>query len=537
MKRIAPLAVLLSSLVVVLGMAPATAAGLDRSDVAAQQAKGERVVRVETGALRGRDAHGTWTFDDIPYAAPPVGALRWSPPQPAAAWSGARDATRPGNRAWQAKDNGFGLLPVDLNPGRTPQPMSEDSLDLNVRTPGGTDRPVLVWIHGGSFTGGSGAAYDTTKLAAKGIVVVTINYRLGALGFLADPALDPQGTGGDYGLQDQQAALRWVQRNIASFGGDPHRVTIAGESAGGISVAAHLVAPGSRGLFSAAILESGDASSTVPLAKAREASETFVTKTLGVPNGPDRAASLRALGAKEITDKQDQLTYPIPLGHLNYSQKPWLVSGGSVLPEDPATAIRAGRAARVPVLTGTNKDEMRILGFLVAKSGPVTSASYGDYLDFMGGPAALVHYPLVPGAQPPVALGAALTDGWVGDVRDQALALSRRAPVYAYEFADRAPALPGATFDLGAYHTAELPYLFGVADLPVRLTADQQRLSRQMVDYWANFVRTGNPNGIRTATTWPTLPAAVSFGNGATTIDSTFLADHQWDFWSTQRRP
>ncbi|MEV6671871.1 carboxylesterase family protein [Streptomyces sp. NPDC051162] len=539
-RRVTPLAMLLTVVTLVLGVFPAQAAG---GDTVASHGP---VIRVETGALRGRAELGTWAFNGIPYAAPPTGERRWSPPAPAAAWSGVRDATRPGNRAMQA-DNGFGLLAVNLNPARTPQPMSEDSLDLNVRTtPGATNRPVLVWIHGGSFTGGSGDAYDTTKLVRQGIVTVTVNYRLGALGFLADPALDPQATGGDYGLQDQQAALRWVQRNIAAFGGDPGRVTIAGESAGGISVAAHLVAPGSRGLFGAAVLESGDASSTVPLKTAQKMSEKFTTETLGVGPGPDRAARLRALDAKTITDKQvrqggqEGLAYPVPLGRLNYITGPWLVSGGSVLPEDPATAIRAGRAARVPVLIGTNKDEMRILGFLAAQlDSPINAENYGPTLSAMGGAAALARYPLAPGSPAPIALGRALTDGWVGDVWDQARSLSRQAPVYAYEFADRAPALPGADFDLGAYHTAELPYLFDVADLPVRLNTQQRQLSRTMVEYWANFIRTGNPNGSGARITWPRLPSAVTLreGGAAITTSSAFAADHNWAFWRDQPLP
>ncbi|MGW6791586.1 carboxylesterase/lipase family protein [Streptomyces chartreusis] len=529
----APAVALLAVLLLTVGMRPTHARAVSSTTQVAEQ------VRIETGALRGRSEHGTLAFHNIPYAAPPTGELRWKAPSPAASWHGVRDATRPGNRAMQPEDS-FGLLPVNLAPGRTPQPVSEDSLNLTVRTtPGAHKKPVLVWIHGGSFTGGSGDAYDTTKLTKKGVVTVSVNYRLGALGFLADPALDPEGTGGDYGLQDQQAALRWVQRNIASFGGDPDRVTIAGESAGGISVAAHLVAPGSRGLFDAAILQSGDASSTVPLKAAQKASKQFVSETLGLKRGPGLAARLRALDAKTITAKQGKLAFPVPLGRLNYTKAPWLVSGGTVLPEDPDTAIREGRAAKVPVLTGTTKDEMRIVGFLQSQSNePVTSENYGPTLASMSSPAAVEHYPLGPGDQPAITLGRALTDGWVSDVRRQGLQLSRNAHVYAYEFTDDAPTLPGSDFDLGAYHTAELPYLFDVADLPLRLNAQQQRLSQRMIGFWAEFARTGNPNGQAATTDWPRLPAAVSLGDGRAdvTSEAEFATEHEWDFWKTQSR-
>ncbi|MGC0417808.1 carboxylesterase/lipase family protein [Embleya sp. AB8] len=540
-SKVAALVATTTAAVLGLGTTPGTAVASDGGAPPGRAVRPASVVRTDSGALRGAADHGTWTFDGVPYAAPPVGDLRRRSPAPVTPWTGVRDATRPGNRAMQPAD-GSGLLPVDLNPGHTPRPMSEDSLDLNVRTPFGSHLPVLVWIHGGSFTGGSGAAYDTSALARKGIVVVSVNYRLGPLGFLADPSLDPEGTGGDYGLQDQQAALRWVKRNIAAFGGDPHRVTIAGESAGGISVAAHLVAPGSLGLFDAAVMESADASSTIPLETARQTGADYVTNVLGVPTGPDRARQLRDLDVRKITAAESRsatkLGYPIPLGRLpTYGRGSWLVSGGSVLPENPADAIRAGRAARVPVLTGTNKDEMRIFGFLMEKAGyPITDASYPGNLRDMGVPAALDRYPLTAGARPPVVLGTALTDAWVGDVRSQAHDLAKYAPVYAYEFADTAPALPGQAFDLGAYHTAELPYLFNVADLPVRLNAEQRRLSRQLIEYWANFVRTGDPNGPRVRTTWPTLPSAVAFRPGGTVVahDDEFAAEHNWAFWRNQ---
>src|SRR5690348_1421267 len=208
------------------------------------------IVRIDGGLVRGADAAGVNSFLGLPYAAPPTGNLRWRPPQPAAAWTGVRDATTFGPSCPQA-----------ASPFAPPGPFSEDCLYLNVYAPAGHGsgaggRPVLVWIHGGGLTQDAGRDYGGAKLAADGAVVVTINYRLGALGFLAHPALASHGAAGNYGLMDQQAALRWVRHNIARFGGDPDNVTIAGQSAGGLSVLAQMVSPGARGLFQRAIVQS-----------------------------------------------------------------------------------------------------------------------------------------------------------------------------------------------------------------------------------------------------------------------------------------
>ncbi|MGN6176819.1 MAG: carboxylesterase/lipase family protein, partial [Streptosporangiaceae bacterium] len=247
------------------------------------------VVSTGDGAVRGTTVGTVGEFLGIPYAAPPIGNLRWRPPAAAASWHGVRDATQFGPSCPQAL-TGNPLLP--------PGPISEDCLYLNVYAPavnsddqGG--RPVLVWIHGGGLVQDGARDYDGSELAADGVVVVTINYRLGALGFLAHPALAsrPGGAAGNYGLMDQQAALRWVQRNIARFGGDPDNVTIAGQSAGGLSVLAQMVSPGARGLFQRAIVESGTfALNQRPLATAETAGETFAT-AVGCPD--QSAACLR----------------------------------------------------------------------------------------------------------------------------------------------------------------------------------------------------------------------------------------------------
>ena len=244
------------------------------------------VAQTKAGALRGTVAADHRYFAGIPYAAPPVGPLRWQPPAPMPSWTGFRDATRPGPRCIQDVSN-------DVDGRRT----SEDCLTLNVWTPPPSDepRPVMVWIHGGSFINGSGDIYNARRLASRGdIVVVTINYRLGALGFLAHPALGPAGDVGNYGLADQQAALRWVHDNIAGFGGDPDKVTIAGESAGGMSVCDHLVAPGSEGLFSAAIIQSGPCQAQYDLPAAERASLQYAAEA-GCGDPATAAQCLRAL--------------------------------------------------------------------------------------------------------------------------------------------------------------------------------------------------------------------------------------------------
>src|SRR6516225_6806409 len=242
--------------VLAVGVA-ATFLGASAGGAAAAPSSGNSgpVVRIGGGLVRGADNGGVSTFLGLPYAAPPTGNLRWRPPQPASSWSGVRDATQFGPSCPQA---------LTRNPLLPPGPISEDCLYLNVYAPpvGSNDqggRPVLVWIHGGGLVQDGARDYDGSKLAAAGAVVVTINYRLGALGFLAHPALAsrPGGAAGNYGLMDQQAALRWVQRNIARFGGDPDNVTIAGQSAGGLSVLAQMVSPGARGLFQRAIVQSG----------------------------------------------------------------------------------------------------------------------------------------------------------------------------------------------------------------------------------------------------------------------------------------
>ena len=326
------------------------------------------IVRIDGGLVRGASAAGVNSFLGLPYAAPPTGNLRWRPPQPASSWSGVRDATQFGASCPQARMG---------NPFLPPGTISEDCLYLNVYTPTSQQqrcsRPVLVWIHGGGLVQDGGRNYDGTKLAADGAVVVTINYRLGALGFLAHPALAsrPGGAAGNYGLMDQQAALRWVQRNIAQFGGDPRNVTIAGQSAGGLSVLAQMVSPGARGLFQRAIVQSGTfALNQRPLATAEAAGQTFAT---AVGCADQTAACLRSVPVSDLVS--------------NFGVEIPGVVDGSVLTQPIGTALARGQFARVPVINGITHDEE-----LLFVAGLGITVSQGTNIPLAGDPTNPANY-------------------------------------------------------------------------------------------------------------------------------------------------
>jgi para-nitrobenzyl esterase len=505
---------------------------------------GAPTVRTDGGAVRGMTAGTVDEFLGIPYAAPPTGNLRWRPPQPPPEWQGVRDDTQ------------FApSCPQPPGPFAPPGPFREDCLYLNVYTPnrdadhrllrGGDEDglPVLVWIHGGGLTEEAGRNYDGSKLATDGTVVVTINYRLGALGFLAHPALAsrPGGPAGNYGLMDQQAALRWVRDNIARFGGDPRNVTIAGQSAGGLSVLAQMISPGSRGLFQKAIIQSGSfALNQRPLADAEAAGEAFAAQA-GCPD--QTAACLRQLPV-------DDLVNP------NFVEIPG-VADGKVLTEPIGTALAAGQFARVPVLNGTNHDEERLfvsIGLTVSQGTdvliaekPVTPDNYQTNIAAaLGVPAAraaaiAAEYP--PAAYPsPDAAFSTL----VGDASFACPALqidqltSQRVPTYAYEFNDdNAPQLftpPGLVAPV-ATHESELPYLFDLpnAPFPPQLSVGQQALAASMSAAWANFAARGSP--ATRAVNWP----AFGGGHSAQMLslvppqpqpETDFSARHHCAFWA-----
>jgi para-nitrobenzyl esterase len=481
------------------------------------------VVRVADGQVRGKKAGGVDEYLGLPYAAPPVGPLRWRPPQPPAHWHGIRAASSFAPHCPQPA----GVF------GRAS--MSEDCLYLNVFAPAAhrdSGLPVMVWIHGGALVAGESDDYDPSGLVADGVIVVTINYRLGALGFLAHPALaGPGGATGDYGLMDQQAALRWVQRNIRAFGGNPANVTLFGESAGGQSVLLQLISPAAHGLFARAIAESGGyALSPVSLASAEAGGRAFAAKA-GCAD--QTAQCLRSLPVATILADQD------PSG-------PTPDIDGLVLTEQPRTALASGNFSHVPVIDGSNHDEWRLFVALATFEGqPVTRANYqstiASTLHVSGRLAALIEneYPLSAYGSPALAMSAVGTDAIFACptlLLDQDM--SRYVATYAYEFNDEnAPAsYPSPGFPYAATHAAELQYLFGLpAGSHGTLSAQQQRLAEVMREEWTSFAKSGVPSSPGAAV-WPRFTTAgqrmLSLVPPEPEPEASFSAEHNCGFWA-----
>jgi para-nitrobenzyl esterase len=516
---------LLAAAGLTLGSLVAVTPAVSASTFGGHGAPGGPVVGTAGGVVRGLASGAVDEFLGIPYAAPPVGALRWRPPQPAARWHGVRDATQFAPHCPQPA--------TPFGQGST----SEDCLFLNVFTAshhsGGSHHPVMVWIHGGALVTGESDDYLPTKLVADGVTVVTINYRLGALGFLAHPALaDAKGQSGDYGLMDQQAALRWVQRNIASFGGDPRDVTVFGESAGGLSTLSQVASPQARGLFQRAIVESGSYNlSQASLASAEAAGQTFAAQA-GCTS--QTAACLRSLPVATVLANEDAAGYT---PNIN----------SEVLPQTLKTAFATGDFNRVPVINGTNRDEWRLFVAVSELEGnPVTAANYQSMIaSTLGVPAAAAviaaKYPLSAYPSPSVALGAVGTDAIFACPAltiDQSV--SHFVPTFAYEFNDEnAPEdfLPPVSFPYGAAHASEIQYLMDLptAAFPGALSAAQQQLATTMKGYWANFASRGFPAS-SAAPFWPlfhTLTQRVqSLVPPSPRTETDFAATHNCLFWT-----
>jgi para-nitrobenzyl esterase len=485
------------------------------------------VVTTDTGSVRGAIADGLRVFRGIPYAAPPVGGLRWKPPQAHARWSGVLATTQFGSSCPQALGP-FGVPGTD-----------EDCLFLNVYTPskanaGSKSLPVMFWIHGGSLTSGEGTDYDPTQLVKRGVIVVTINYRLGLLGFLAHPALSAESSthdSGDYGLMDQQFALGWVKRNIAHFGGNPSNVTIFGESAGGLSVRSELVSPSGQGLFARAIVESGAYTETIPTLAQAEATGEGLAAKMGCAD--QTAACLRALPVTTLLANETGIT-----------QFPNL---SGFLPQQYGVAFKTGAFNHVPVLSGSNHDEwMLFVDLLNSQLGsPVTAANYqaqvATTLELPSTAAAapvVAAYPVGAYPTPYNALGAVGTDAiFACNAREDVQNLSQYVPTYQYEFNDPNPPvpslLPPVPYSLGDYHSSEIQYVFPTDSS--KLDPGQAKLAADMESYWANFARSGNPNGPGLPA-WPAYTAASdqaqSLTEPAPAPESGFAADHKCALWS-----
>lgn len=482
------------------------------------------VVHIVSGTLSGTLEGNIAVFQGISFASPPVGPLRWREPQPVAAWTGTRDATKPGHPCMQnlaGTDNFIAPLAAAYGAEFTRQPVepSEDCLYLNVWTPRlqpGAQLPVMVWLHGGSNRVGSGSevGYDGKVLASYGVVVVTVNYRLGAMGFFAHPELTAESqhhSSGNYGLLDQIAALQWVQQNIAQFGGDPGNVTLFGESAGSIDATTLMTSPLTKNLFRRVIAESGPA---FGLGSERTVAQM---EPLGVAVGKEAGAqpgsqleALRKLPAEQIRQIEDRL---IASQFKGYDPNASVVDGW-LLPQSPAKAFATGKTQPVDLLAGLNAREFsafRVGAASLAKNLPQPAAKppaseqlkqfadvarplYGNWTNL-----AVATYSaqiLVRGAP---ALDQATNDIMVACPvgAEAALTTSAGRRAYVYRF-DRS--VPGkGEAELGAFHSLELPYVFstyqarGFRWLP--FTETDYKLGPIVQSYWTNFAKTGDPNG------------------------------------------
>ncbi|HEY8614596.1 carboxylesterase/lipase family protein [Phenylobacterium sp.] len=463
-----------------LAMLAAAPSGAQTAPAAAAAAAGP-VVKTAQGAVRGAAADGVAVFQGIPYAAPPVGDLRWRPPAAPAEWTVVRDATKPGANCTQ----------------------SEDCLFVNVTRPAnakaGAKLPVMVWIHGGAFVTGNsigafGAEHDGTEFAKQGVITVSLNYRLGRAGWFAHPALTREGPTGNYGIMDQIAALRWVQQNIGAFGGDPKNVTIFGESAGAISVFYLMLTPDARGLFHKAISQSGFARhQPTPLAVA-EATAVQLAEKAGVQgSGPEAAAALRKLPLTAL---------PVG-GGLTAPGRPSPILDGKIITSGIAEGFAAGRQAKVPLILGGNSNEASLFRPQPAQLDLVPEAARPSMLaafdpDNTGDRARIVHR---------LATAQFITepDRNLARIHSQA-----GAPAWLYYFSYVTPA--DRATSLGAAHTAEIKYVWGGAKQ--KFVAEDLPVSRAMNAYWAAFAKRGDPDSAG-GPAWPRFApkeSSIEFG-------------------------
>ena len=462
------------------------------------------VVNAPAGPVQGINNNGVYGYLGIPYAQPPVGALRWQPPQPLPPWTHTRNATQFGPTCAQITTTGVFSGPPSSN---------EDCLFLNVFTPNPQPSgklPVLVWLHGGGNYGGESNDYDASKLASQGgLVVVSLNYRVGFFGFLANPALNSEGHPfGNYGLLDQQLVLKWVKDNIASFGGDPGRVTLGGQSAGSFDTAANVVSPLAAGLFNRAIFQSVVLDSLPLPAAERIGTAVSVATGCGPGATPEVAACLRSLPAEAILAVQGTEAATSPL------VVPLTIADGTILPSRGVfDAFRTGKFNHMPILSGFVHDEANFFEApQVYYSGkPISEEDVTNYVQATYGadaPKVLAAFNPSSYPTPQLALVAIRTPFYICPQFTINKAISSQVPFYAYQFNDETapsytPPLPD--FEWLAYHTGDIQYLFpgfhgGPKGIPQTLNRQQKVLSDQLVAFWSNFARTGNPNLIGN---WP----------------------------------
>ena len=490
---------LVSAMAASIALAPASFAQLEKAGTPPAASNHGPIVDAPAGKIEGKLDGTLRVFKGIPYTLPPTGSLRWKPPSPMPRWADVRNATAFGPICYQLASV-YSLVAA---------PMSDDCLTLNIWAPADArNAPIFFWIHGGALTTGS-SQYDGKRLAEQGVIVVSINYRLGVFGWLAHPELSkesPLGVSGNYGLMDQIEALKWVRQNISAFGGDPSNVTIAGESAGALSVMYLMTSPPARGLFAKAILESAYMISTPELTKrgfgafsAQEAGTQFAASTHA-----SNIAALRAMDASVLNNAAAVAGFE-PYGAID----------GHFLPRQIVDVFDRGEQAPVPLLAGFNSGEIRSQRFLTPRP-PATPTEYEStirerYLDL-----ADEFLRLYPSAQMQESILATTRDalyGWTSErlVRKQA---KLGLPSFLYYFDHGYPAADDA--GLHAFHAKELPYVFGTIDRTMPLwpkipaTAQERTLSDAMIGYWTAFARTGRPQAAHEPD-WPTFEPAGSY--------------------------
>ena len=464
------------------------------------------VPQLESGPISGAFEDGVWTYLGIPYAAPPTGELRWKEPQPVEPWEEVLACDDYGPACPQQKDDWTGTMDVGYT--------DEDCLYLNVWTPAESpdeELPVMVWIHGGAFRSGAGSLeiYDGHNLADKDVVVVTINYRLGALGLMAHPLLSeesPHGVSGNYGLFDQVAALAWVQENIDALGGDPDNVTVFGESAGGMSILDLMTSPLAEGLFDRAIVESGPMLdlglpiNEVPTLEEAEKTGEEISEELGCDKQEDELAALRDATPDELmmaSSGDNQFFSPINLSPN---------IDGYLLPESPSEAFAAGRQQAVPLLTGINANEGTIFlpDVTLNQYQLIGNYLYGEYADEVE-----AFYPAQTEADAKPAMDRLITQmGFGASARFTAESMGKVGkPAYLYLFTQTTQ--DPRTQGLGSFHGLEIVYVFGNLD-KVQLEGiddNDKTLSEAMMEYWTGFAKAGDPNGGEATMAWPAYTA------------------------------